>query len=947
VEQKDQKIGKVEINLPDLPELFVNSLGIVPSEHIVYVMITFRRFLLFAAGAVLACASCSGGSARMRESAGPASLGASHDGPPAAREDGRLPATAIPKRYNLRLEIDPTQPRFSGTTTILAEVPSPTAYVVLNARDMHVTRALATPSAARSLEAVVTTRASHGGAEKDELVLEFPTPLPAGSVEITIDYDAPFAADLAGLYRVQEYGSYYAYTQFEATDARRAFPCFDEPSFKTPYEVTISAPRGMVALSNTPETGHTETAGNRNLTAFEPSPPLPSYLVAFAVGDFDIVQGQKDPFPIRVVTTKGRGSLAPMALDVAAALIGKLGDYFAMRYPYSKLDLVAVPDFAAGAMENPGLVTFRDTILLVDPVRGTTGSKRSQAAVIAHEFAHQWFGDLVTMPWWDDLWLNEGFATWAEAKMVDAWRPRYAETLEQIADSQGVMDTDSLRSARAVRQPVRSTGEAMEAFDGITYDKGAAVLRMVESWVGEGTFRRGVQRYLTTNAWKNAGASDLFASLDYVSTQSVGKIASAFLDQPGVPVVTATLSCGVSGESKIELRASEWQPLGEPPSDPKRAWTVPVCVATDSLKTKTCFTLGSEPILRGLGSQCPTWIYPNAGQNGYYRFVSSPRQLLLLAGLARSLDVAERVGLLSNIWAGVRSGALGPSLLLEVLPLFDGESSRVVVEQVVGILRGLDQALVPDAARADFRRYVAGRLLPRKRTLGWEPGKASVDDDERALTRRTVLWTLGELARDPDTLREAEVFAARWLKDPTSVSSDTASIAVPLASLEAGPPRLAELRAAAQNAVSTPDRLVALRSMGTFDDPTTLRQALDVTLGGDLKLSELRYVFGGATSRRNTVATVFAWEKDRWDDLRARLAGSLARGPMVDVVDGLCTREQVDDATAFFSPKAADMAGAKRPLDEAIEAAGLCITLREHGEALVASWLSGHREAAR
>jgi aminopeptidase 2 len=286
-------------------------------------------------------------------------------------------------------------------------------------------------------------------------------------------------------------------------------------------------------------------------------------------------------------------------------------------------------------------------------------------------------------------------------------------------------------------------------------------------------------------------------------------------------------------------------------------------------------------------------------------------------------------------------------LLLEALPLFDGESSRVVVEQIVGILRGLDQALVPDAARADFRRYVAGRLLPRKRALGWEPGKASVDDDERALTRRTVLWTLGELARDPDTLREAEAFAARWLKDPTSISSDTASIAVPLASLEAGPPRLAELRAAAQNALSTPDRLVALRSMGTFDDPTTLRQALDVTLGGDLKLSELRYVFGGATSRRNTVATVFAWEKDRWNDLRARLAGSLARGPMVDVVDGLCTREQVDDATTFFSPKAADMAGAKRPLDEAIEAAGLCIAVREHGEALVASWLSGHREAAR
>ncbi len=910
-----------------------------------------HTFPVFALGLVLACGSCIAGSGGARQAAAGPLGAASQDGPPPPRDDGRLPRTAIPRHYSLALDIDPNQPRFSGTTTIDADVPEATSYVVLSARDMHIVRALATvPGAPSPLPAVVSSRASHGSVEQDELVLEFAKPLEPGPVELTLDYDAPFAADLAGLYRVQENGRFYAYTQFEATDARRAFPCFDEPSFKTPYSVTLSTPEGMVALSNTPEIGKTAAPGNRVLHAFEPSPPLPSYLVAFAVGTFDVVEGQKDPFPIRVVTTQGRGNLAHMSLDVAAGLISKLGDYFDMRYPYAKLDLVAVPDFAAGAMENPGLVTFRDTLILVDPVHGTTGIKRSQAAVIAHEFAHQWFGDLVTMPWWDDLWLNEGFATWAEGKIVDSWRPHFGATLEQIADTQGVMDLDALASARAVRQPVRSTGEAMEAFDGITYDKGAAVLRMLESWLGEDTFRRGVQRYVHENAWKSARADDLFAALDYVSTQKVAKIANGFLDQPGVPLVTATLRCGESGESKLELRASEWRPLGEPEANPPHAWTLPVCVASDALKTKSCFTLGSDPIVRGLGPQCPSWVYPNAGQDGYYRFVASPRQLMTLAGTARSLGMADRIGLLSNVWAGVRSGAIAPSVLLEILPLFDADTHRLVVDQVVGILRGLDQALVADTARADFRRYVAERLLPRKRTLGWEPAKAAPgaapEDDDHALARRSVLWGLGELARDPGTLREAEGFAQSWLRDPTSISGDTASSALPLASLHAGPARLAELREAARTATWPQDRVLALRSMGMFDDPATLRQALDLALTGELKLSELRHIFGGASSRPEAIEIFYAWEKEHWSDLRARLTGSLVKGPIVDVVGALCTRTQLDEATAFFSPKAEAVAGAKRPLEEATEAAGLCIALREHGEALASSWLSAHRDAA-
>ncbi|HEY3817926.1 MAG TPA: M1 family aminopeptidase [Polyangiaceae bacterium] len=853
--------------------------------------------------------------------------------PPPPREDGRLPDTVTPQRYSLELRIDPTRPRFSGTTSIQVVVPRPTSYVVMHARDMHISRAVARTGSVE-IPAVTTFRVAHGGVEPEELVLSFAQPLAAGTAVIELAYDAPFAQDLAGLYRVEDQGAWYAYTQFEATDARRAFPCFDEPGFKTAYDVTIAAPHGTIAVANAPETAHEDAPDGMVVHHFETTRPLPSYLVAFAVGDFDVVQGQTSPFPIRAITPKGKGGQTALALEASAALIAKLGDYFDVRYPYPKLDIVAVPDFAYGAMENPGLVTFRDILILIDPKRATTGMKRAQAAVIAHEFAHQWFGDLVTAAWWDDIWLNEGFATWAEAKMVDAWKPSFGATLEQISEVQHVMDTDALRSARAVREPVRTSSDAMEAFDGLTYDKGAAVLRMIEAWLGPDTFRRGVQRYIHENAWKNARADDLFKSLDFVSAQKVGELANGFLDKPGVPSVLVSWKCGGKEGNRVELRQSEWRPLGGADEQPRK-WTLPVCIASDAQKGKSCFTLGAEPIARELAA-CPGWLYPNADEAGYYRFVMDKAQLLALTRSERALDPADRLGLVSNAWAAVRQGAIDPGTLLDALPRFDGENHRLVVEQLAGALQGIDQALVDDSDRPAFRRYVAARMALRKAALGWEPrGK---EDDERALERRTVLLTMGGLAYDPATLAEAEKLAQRWLKDPSSISADAASVALPLASIRAGAPRLEELRAAVKSAKSPEDRELAIRAMGTFDDPTTLRRALDLLLSDELRLSDARYILGSALGHRAARPTLYRWEKDNWDKLRARIPGP-ERGTLVGIAGSMCTAAERDDAKAFFVPATHDLEGTKRELGEALEEAQLCVALRDHGAAEVSRYL--------
>jgi alanyl aminopeptidase len=858
--------------------------------------------------------------------------------PPPARDDGRLPETVTPLGYELTLWIDPTLPTFHGTTEIAVDVPAPTRHVVLHARDMTIARAEAWVGRLR-FAATATPRVAHGGVVPEELVLTFDRDLPAGKATIQIDYAAPFATDLSGLYRVQEKGLWYAYTQFEATDARRAFPCFDEPRYKTPFRVHVHAPPGTTALANAPASppASSDVAG---AVTFDPTPPLPTYLVAFAVGPFDILAGHEGTPPIRVVTTRGRSDLAGLALETAQAMIEQLGDYFDMAYPYAKLDLVAVPDFGAGAMENPGLVTFRDSILLVDRDHATTSIKRTQASVIAHEFAHQWFGDLVTMQWWDDLWLNEGFATWAAAKMVDRWKPSFRSTLEQIAGTQGVMDLDALESARAVREPVRSTAEAKEAFDGITYDKGAAVLRMLESWLGPDIFRRGIQQYLRENAWKNARADDLFKAIDFVSAQHVGPLAAAFLDQPGVPEVLTSWTCTGPSAGKLELRQSEWRPLGEERHDGPRTWTLPVCVETSGQKAKSCFTLGGEPIARSLGGACPSWVYPNADGAGYYRFVVDRPKLVALAGAARSLGIAERIGLVSNAWAGVRQGAISPRTLLDVLPMFDADSDRLVVDQVVGALAGVDESLVEDGARPAFRRYVAARLARRKRALGWED-KARSGEDDAALERRTVLWALGEIANDGETLDEAERWAARWLRDPAGVPADVAAIAVPLASKRSGAAWLAELRTAARNAKTPQDRTLALRAMGMFDDAITLRSALDLTLGSEIKLSELRYVFGEATHRRESYGIVYAWEKEHWAELRTRLPGSFGAAMLVEVAGATCSAAARDDARAFFVSAIAGIEGAARPLDESLERAGLCVALRRASAEEVTKYFAG------
>jgi aminopeptidase N len=840
---------------------------------------------------------------------------------PATREDGRLPPLAHPERYALSFTIDPAQPRFAGTTRILVSIPQATSFVVLHGHHLDMKRAVAKLDHAEVL-ATVTRRAAHDGREPEELVLAFAKPLPPGEATLEMTYEAPFDDSLAGLYRVSDGQRSYAFTQFEATFARRAFPCFDEPGFKVAFDVSITAPRGTIAVANTPETARYDQ-GAWTTFDFATTAPLPSYLVAFAVGDFDVREGPAAPVPIRLIATKGKGVLGDLALGATAALTRELSDYFGMGYPYPKLDIVAVPNLAGGAMENAGLITFREELLLLDPAHASMRAKRSQALVLAHELAHQWFGDLVTMAWWNDLWLNEGFATWAAAKIGDVYEPAFEAKNELVAGMSDVMDTDSLHSARAVRQPVATTSEAMEAFDGITYDKGAAVLGMVEHAIGDHVFQHGVRAYLAKNAWKNATADDLLHALDEASGKDVTSLASSFLDRPGVPNVAVSVGC-TGPSATATLKQSVWRRLGDSgEANPAAPFWIPVGITTGT--GERAAKLLVEPEEEVHLAKCPTWIYPNTDQAGYYRFsLDEAAWMAVTAGFDR-LGTTNRIGFVANLWAQTRAGNLAPEVVLRTLPVVDREKDRFVIGEEINVLHAMSDAIVLADARPAFKRYVAARLSPHMKAIAAEGPKLR---SSSALLERSLVGALGELAEDDATLREADKVAQAWLHDPSAVDPDLASIDVTLGSRRAGPERIDGLVAAMRGAKSPEDRNTALRGLGGFGDPKALRHALDVVLTDDVKTQDVLAVLYGAMAHHASQATTFEWVTQNWDGLRKKLPEFLA-GRTFGLAGFACSKEERDAVADFFQPRTKDLEGTERPLAEALEGASFCLALRD------------------
>ncbi|HEY5338701.1 MAG TPA: M1 family metallopeptidase, partial [Rhizomicrobium sp.] len=457
-----------------------------------------------------------------------------------------LPRDATPLHYALTLTIDPKKDRFSGHAEIDVKFANARKTLFIDGLDLHVTNAEAKFANGKIVKAAYAQVDPTGVA-----YLNFGETIPEGNVTLIFDYDAPYDQSLAGLYKVVDRGDNYAFTQFENTDARRAFPGFDEPGFKTPFDVTVIAPQDDKVIGNTPVTHDSSAGGGMTRWVFEQTKPLPTYLIALAIGPLDIVDGgdipanqyRDHPIHLRGITARGMGPKLQYALSLTPSIVTALENYYGVPYAYQKLDILAVPDFAAGAMENAGAVTFREQLLLMDE-NAPLEQKRSSLDVQAHELAHQWFGDLVTPHWWDDIWLNESFATWMENKISNTVKPDQEFGRETLNSSEAVMRLDELPSARQIHNPVNNQDDIDNAFDDITYSKGAAVLAMFESYVGPEEWQKGIHAYLTKFAFQNATAQDFITTI--ATTTNHPEIVDAFnnfIDQSGIPLLNGKPQC--------------------------------------------------------------------------------------------------------------------------------------------------------------------------------------------------------------------------------------------------------------------------------------------------------------------------------------------------------------------------------------------------------------------
>ncbi len=846
----------------------------------------------------------------------------------------RLPDGVAPKRYALELALSPAADSFTGRVTIDIELAAPTRTLWLNEKDLEVQSATIASGGAEHAATVLTPG-------RDLLGFDAGTTLPAGTVTLRIDYRGQLPShEEGGLFRRSEGGDWYIFSQLEATDARRVFPAFDDPRFKVPFELSLTVPETMVAVANTPTRRERADGKGQKRVEFEPTPPLPTYLLAMAVGPFDIVDagtaGRNDT-PLRVIVPRGRADRAAYAVASTKPILELLESYFDMPYPYRKLDQIAIPTFL-GAMENPGLVTYHQELLLMDPADDTLRRQRGFANTCAHELAHMWFGDLVTMRWWNDVWLNESFATWMAARIVREWQPGWDGEVDAVKEAAFAMSSDALDSARIVRQPIETAHDIPAAFDGITYDKGASVLAMFEAWLGDDEFQQRVRAYIRAHALGTATGEDFLAALSVGGRPEVGVAFASFIDQPGVPLVRAELACKAGAPPTLALTQQRFLPYGSK-ANPDRTWKLPVCVeygdGRKSARDCTLLTAASGSIeLSGLGNRCPRWVLPNADVKGYYHVAYTAAQGEALLD-SKALTGAERVGVLRDMTAQVKAGNIRRGTAL-------AWAQRLARDKSVHVRRAaFALAWVPydHLSEADEKRYASfvRRTFGREaHKLGFEVRKG--DSEALRMFRPSLLAWVAIKGDDKVLKTQARTLAKRWLDDPAAVHPDLVDTVLEIAAHDGDIALWETLYARAKATGDTKIRGRMLDAMFHFRAPDIVERNLALVAGDELELNETLGLLYGALYNKDTRERGWQFVTENFDALLARLPKFFSRY-IVNTGAFFCDAERLPDVERFFRQRIDSVPGGPVVLEQMLERQRLCIQSRALHEPSVVEFL--------
>ena len=854
----------------------------------------------------------------------------------------RLPRTAAPVRYAAALNLMPGGDIFGGEIDIDLTLTEPTALLWLNGTALKVHEAHFEMGGRRIPARVVPGGEDFIGFAVDELI-------PAGAARLHVYYQGEVSKkDDRGVFSEREDDADYLFSQFENIEARRAFPCFDEPSFKVPWQLTLRVPLTDTALSNTPVISETEEAYGVKAIRFAETRPLPSYLVAFAVGPFDLVdagKAGKNGTPVRIVTPHGKAAQAAHAAKVTPELLGRLEDYFGIPYPYEKLDLVAVPHLVSfGAMENAGLITYQESGMLAKAEENTLSFEQRYADTATHEMAHQWFGDLVTMAWWDDVWLNEAFASWMESKILEPYRPEWRWELQRGRSTAHAMGGDALVSARRIRQEIVSKDDIQNAFDEITYSKGAAVIGMFEAFAGPERFRRGIARYLGEHLHGNATSREFLAAVGAETRPDLAPAFASFLDQPGVPLVRAELTCGKKGEvPSLALSQARYLPVGSPGAAGAAVttWQIPVCVRWGAGKAgetggRACTLMKERTATLALpeARQCPAWVMLDAGNAGYYHAGYTGAALgALLKGGGKQLTVAERLSVIRDLGALVSSGDLLVADAFGRIPEMLEDPDPEILQAALGLVLLMKDRMIPETLRPSFARFVEKTFGTRAHAVGWVP-RAGEDAHLRVL-RPQLLPLVANTGEDATLIAEARALVQRWLDDPGAVSPEIADSAMWVAAMHGDRALFDRLRAEARKAKDDRRLRCLVHGMATFRDPAIVRDALAILLTDEL---DPRIALELLFQDERMQEVVFDFTRKNFDALAARVPGEL-RGDLPYVGEPFCDEGRRAEVDSFFKDRVAKLTGGPRNLAKALERITLCSALRRAQEASLASFL--------
>jgi puromycin-sensitive aminopeptidase len=843
--------------------------------------------------------------------------------------DFRLDPDIRPLAYTATLTLDPEARTLHGTMRIDLELAAPTRELTLHAIDLEVDDVQVEGGGTRQ-----TASASDCDPASETVQFVFKTPLPAGRASCSLRWHGRFSPGLRGLYTAGP----LAVTQFEAADARRVFPCFDEPAFKARWELTLEVAGQHAVLSNA-AVSERHDLGERLRIRFASTPRLPTYLIALVCGplvasETVMVRG----VPVRTLALADKIHLSGFAQEVAAAVLPRLEDYFGLPYAFGKLDQVAVPNFEAGAMENAGLVTYREITLLLDPRTASLVLQKRVAEVITHELAHQWFGNWVTMQWWDDLWLNEAFATWMAYKVVDAWRPHWRMWLDFDLGKAHALQLDALESTHPIRAEVKNADQAGENFDAITYDKGGAVLRMIEGWLGAAPFCEGIRAYMRRHGEANATAADLWQALAEASGQPVLELASAWIGQAGYPLLEVA-------RSSAGLRVAQRRFFSAPGVDPGESrWPVPLVVRwADGSGENT-----TRVLLRGAREEVTlpaqgelAWLFANAGATGFYRVAYEDGLLDRLGDHLDALAPPERIALLSDEWALVRAG-LGPiDRFLDLLARFSAEQDWAVLDEVVGRLAFVEHRLVGDPDRPGLARLVARTFGTAQAKLGWEA--ASGETDEVRLLRASLLRATALVARVPALVAEARARLDRFLSGELGALEPNLHDVSVASAARAGDAALFDRLQARYGVETDPAfRRRYLLALAQFEDPALAERAQALVLAGAVPLQDLPGFVYSLLANRGGREAFWRELRQHWPKILGLTEGAptmLRR--VVESLANLPERRHFEEVSELLA--AHPLEATRQTVAQTLERLRLEIELRERAQPAIHDWVNRAR----